>query len=193
MQNASENSKCAFGFRGTWRTFDGTNGLPGPAVALLQDAQGYLWIGTWGLGASVFDGESIRTLSTEDGLVGNEVWSFMQDADGALWFGTQTGISRYYDGSFTNYTSADGLVHDDTSDMLRDRSGALWIATEGGISRLGEGESFVNYTTRDGLVNDHATRLARSQSFCKPATAETISSSLRTIPTRFCIISCKSS
>ena len=37
MNQDSENSTCSFKFRGTWRTFDGTNGLPGPAISFCQD------------------------------------------------------------------------------------------------------------------------------------------------------------
>jgi hypothetical protein len=31
--------------RGTWRSLDGTNGLPGPVLCFHQDRGGYLWKG----------------------------------------------------------------------------------------------------------------------------------------------------
>ena len=77
-------SRCEFSFRGTWRTFDGTNGLPGPAIAFCQDDAGYLWIGTWGQGVCIYDGEAMRNLSTDDGLAGNDVWAVLED-DGVGW------------------------------------------------------------------------------------------------------------
>lgn len=145
--------------RGRWRTLDGTNGLPGPAISLFQDRAGYLWIGTYGQGVGVFDGEGMRTLSRADGLPSSRVWAIAQDLEGILWFGTQRGLVRYDGRDLRTYTAADGLAHDDVSALLVDASGTLWVATEGGVSRL-EGESFHSYTTADGLAGDGVADLA---------------------------------
>ena len=44
-----------------WKSYDLTDGLPAGAICLYQDAAGYLWIGTWGGGVSVFDGQKFVT------------------------------------------------------------------------------------------------------------------------------------
>lgn len=32
--------------RGTWQAYDSTDGLPAGVICLLEDRQGYLWLGT---------------------------------------------------------------------------------------------------------------------------------------------------
>ena len=64
---------------GTWRNYDGTNGLPGPALAVGQDPDGFLWVGTYGTGVSRYDGEVFRTFSSSDGLLAKHIWSMLTD------------------------------------------------------------------------------------------------------------------
>ena len=125
--------------RGTWRTLDGTNGLPGPVVALHQDAQGYLWMGTWGRGVATYDGQSMRTLTTEDGLAGDQVWAVAESPDGGVWLGTNAGLSRWDGSRLTSFGVADGLPHDQVTDLCFDADGCLWIATEAGLALLEDG------------------------------------------------------
>lgn len=137
--------------RGRWRTLDGTNGLPGPAISLHQDRAGYLWIGTYGQGVAAFDGERMRTIARADGLPSNRVWALAQDLDGAMWFGTQGGLVRYDDGDLRVYDESDGLPHRNVSALLVDAEGSLWAATGGGVGRF-DGQSFHPYTVADGLA-----------------------------------------
>ena len=65
--------------RGTWRSLDGTNGLPGPVLCFHQDQDGYLWMGTWGCGVALYDGNTITTLGIEEGLTGDRVWAIAED------------------------------------------------------------------------------------------------------------------
>ena len=54
--------------RGLWRSYDGNNGLPGPAIAVAQDRADYLWLATFGVGICRYDGEVFRTYGEEEGL-----------------------------------------------------------------------------------------------------------------------------
>ena len=152
-------SDLSIGCRGTWRTFDGTTGLPGPAIALFEDRTGYLWFGTWGYGAGRYDGEVFDSLTSHDGLASDVVWSILQDAEGAMWFGTDTGLSRYDGTCFTNYTSADGLVGDDVNTLYLDREGRLWIGTVGGLSLL-DGRAFASHPAVEGLCGGQVHAIA---------------------------------
>ncbi|MDA0337127.1 MAG: hypothetical protein O2782_18350, partial [bacterium] len=53
--------------RGTWRSLDGTTGLPGPVLCFHQSHGGHLWMGTWGRGVAIYDGHTIRALEKADG------------------------------------------------------------------------------------------------------------------------------
>jgi signal transduction histidine kinase/HPt (histidine-containing phosphotransfer) domain-containing protein len=68
------------------RQFGPAQGLNQPFIyCLLQDRQGYLWLGT-AEGLVRYDGSHFVTLTTRDGLADNFVTSLWQDpASGALW------------------------------------------------------------------------------------------------------------
>jgi len=159
--------------RGTWRTYDGTTGLPGPAITLFEDRTGYLWIGTWGSGVSRYDGQNFTTFTTKDrladqnSLVGDVIWTICQDRAGDIWFGTTEGASRYDGEKFTNYTVEDGLAGKDVEAIIQCRAGYLWIGTENGLSRFddrrNDGEKFTNFTTKDGLTHHEVRAMARDQ------------------------------
>lgn len=120
--------------RGTWRTLDGTNGLPGPVLCMHQDRDGYLWLGTWGRGVAIYDGDQVRSHDTGAGLAGDRVWAIAEDEAGNKWLGTQSGLSRFDGRGFTTFRVADGLPDDDVNDLLVDRAGRLWIATARGLA-----------------------------------------------------------
>lgn len=152
--------------RGTWRTYDGTTGLPGPAITLFEDRTGYLWIGNWGSGVSRYDGQNFTSFTTKDRLVGRDsltgdvVWAICQDRTGDMWFGTTEGVSRFNGQTFTNYTVEDGLAGQDVEAIVQCRAGYLWIGTENGLSRF-DGEKFTSYTTKDGLPNERVHSVAQ--------------------------------
>lgn len=52
--------------------------------AIVQDREGFLWIGTPG-GLHRFDGYAFKTFTTADGLASNAVDDIWMDADGLLW------------------------------------------------------------------------------------------------------------
>ena len=142
--------------QGHWTTYSTLEGLAGGNVtSLLQDRDGYLWIGTSGTGLTRYDGETFKTFTTEDGLVHGGIWSIFQDRDGYLWFGTNGGVSRYDGETFKNFTTQDGLANNNVSSILQDRDGALWFGTPGSVSRY-DGQTFSTFTRQDGLVRNAA-------------------------------------
>jgi ligand-binding sensor domain-containing protein len=109
---------------------------PNYVFSALSDKTGRgVWFGTWGGGASLFDGKTWRSFSTNDGLAGNIVYSMAQDADGGVWFGTNHGVSHYDGAKFTNFTTANGLL-DSNVYAIAVTDGGVWFGTKGGVSRL---------------------------------------------------------
>ncbi|MBS1791696.1 MAG: hypothetical protein JST85_28560 [Acidobacteria bacterium] len=78
----------------------------------------------------------VRTYTTADGLLRDEVRRIRQDSRGFLWFCTADGVSRFDGYGFTNYTTDDGLPHRTVNDLIETRAGAVWIATENGLARF---------------------------------------------------------
>ena len=54
-------------------------------VSILEASDGSLWFGTE-VGVSRYDGANWYSLTQEDGLAGNDVYSILEASDGSLWF-----------------------------------------------------------------------------------------------------------
>ena len=122
-------------------------------LPILEDHEGTIWVGTNGGGLNRFRNKKFSTLTTNDGLASNLVFSLAEAPDNVLWVGTHKALSRLQDGKFTNFTKKDGLPNDSITALYVDSRGTLWIGTRGGLSRYNT-RAFVNFTTRDGLSND---------------------------------------
>ena len=84
----------------------------GDIRAMIETADGTTWIGTE-IGIHVLDGVSLhRTalLTTDQGLVDNDVQALYRDRSNRIWVGTVDGVSLFQDGQFTReLTASDGL------------------------------------------------------------------------------------
>lgn len=81
----------------------GTNeGLPQSQVtSIVQDKQGYLWVGTLG-GLAKFNGKDFETYSSESGLLNNRVRS-LSIIDEVIWVGHDRGVSRIKKGKIDKW------------------------------------------------------------------------------------------
>ncbi|MFC1716789.1 sigma 54-interacting transcriptional regulator, partial [Candidatus Poribacteria bacterium] len=139
--------------QGTWRTYDVTDGLPGEPYCLLQDKDGYLWIGTTA-GLCRYDGAEFVIYTTAHGLAGNRVWALCEDDQGYLWIGTTTGLCRYDGTEFVIYAAIHELADNYARRVLcKDDQGKIWIGTDHGLCCF-DGDRFTTYTTTDGLLDD---------------------------------------
>ena len=66
----------------------------------------------------------VKTYTTADGLLRDEVLRIRQDSRGFLWFCTQGGLSRFDGYGFTNYTMDDGLPTPSVNDLVEATDGA---------------------------------------------------------------------
>ncbi|MBC7933556.1 MAG: hypothetical protein H7Z38_23595, partial [Rubrivivax sp.] len=79
----------------------------------------------------------VRTYTSADGLVHDQVERIMQDSHGFIWFCTVDGLSRFDGYRFTNYGVKDGLSLARVNEMIETRDGVYWVATNGGgVSRF---------------------------------------------------------
>jgi len=98
------------------------------------DRFGNKWFGTWGGGASRFDGKNWRNFTTEDGLAGNIVYTVIVDPhDGALWFGTNHGLSRFDGEEWLSIGIQDGLANENVYAVAIDGSRRVWLGEKGGV------------------------------------------------------------
>ncbi len=142
------------------RVYNVPDGLVQSQVqTILQDFQGYLWIGTVD-GLSRFDGHSFKNFTTEEGLPDNFIASGLVDRQGYLWFGFNNLQVGRFDPAISQLDTL--LVLSDSAEssgiavksIYQDHTGAFWFATYGlGVFRW-DGNHFNHYTTRNGLPGD---------------------------------------
>lgn len=134
--------------------YAGAQGLTNHDVlTMIFDKNSHLWFGS-GNGLNRFDGETIHTYKTGQGMIKNSVISLKEDSKGNIWIGVyEGGLSRFDGSGFTHYTTDQGLVHNTVWSIHEDQQGALWLATRGGLSRF-DGNSFINFEKEQGLSDN---------------------------------------
>jgi ligand-binding sensor domain-containing protein/signal transduction histidine kinase len=113
---------------GVWNTYDGSDGLPGSAVCLLHDRQGYLWIGSFRDGLTRFDGQSFKTFTQDHGLPGLRISALIEDTQGQLWVGTDKGLCRRQEECFVPIEGIDQEIEALTPGEDLDAQTGLWVA-----------------------------------------------------------------
>lgn len=111
-------------------------GLPETEVVLCmtEDGEGNLWMGTLSSGLVCLIPRHIQTLTTRDGLPGDNTWALLEAADGALWVGTDRGVARLHDGEAQTWDTAAGLCSDHIRALAEDAQGHIWIGTAAGLN-----------------------------------------------------------
>jgi ligand-binding sensor domain-containing protein len=160
--------------RQTWQT---ENGLPQNTVrAILQDYQGYLWLGTEG-GLARFDGLKFTVFNAENtaALKNNNILSLLEDKAGTLWIGTAEGLASLHNTNFQSYTIEDGLPANRIWSLTLDRAGVLWATTPEGAASFHN-----NYFVRGvappqtQTVQDSLSRLSKNSGHSLPSSQITV-------------------
>ncbi len=142
------------------------------------DPQGRPWVGTYGGGLSLLDGDRWLTYTPYGagrvasygsewtryppgrGLGDLWVYDVAFDHDRTMWVATWKGLSRFDGVGFSTFTVDDGLVDKWVYAIAVDGDGSLWLGTEGGVNRF-DGTHWTSYTHRDGLGADPSHLSAR--------------------------------
>jgi ligand-binding sensor domain-containing protein len=110
--------------------------------AITEPENGELWISTIGQGVLILDlnKDTVRQLTTRDGLASDVCNTLFVDSKGIIWAGTNkglTGITRNPGGqlSFRNISIKNGLVSNEVNSIC-EAEGKLWVGTTEGLSVL---------------------------------------------------------
>lgn len=116
------------------------DGLPQISVmAITQDAEGYLWVGTQD-GLARFDGVHFATYTpdSEPALPGIWIRALLTDPEGRVWIGSYKGLAMYASGRFTTYRLPGAAARRelDVYAIATDARGAVYAATDQGVLRV---------------------------------------------------------
>jgi ligand-binding sensor domain-containing protein/signal transduction histidine kinase len=86
------------------RNYKAIDGLPQSQVnIMLEDRNGYLWIGTHGGGLARFDGRHFKVYTTLDGLLSNIITYLKLDSQQNLWIVHPRGMSKFDGVTFKHF------------------------------------------------------------------------------------------
>ena len=99
-------------------------------------------------GQLLYDGKTIKSWSTDEGLVGNKVRLAIETAPGEFYVGTTTGLSIIHaDGTIANFKQPEGLETEYVMAVYKDTHGVIWIGTDGGGIYLMKNEKIFSHLT----------------------------------------------
>ena len=130
---------------------------------------GSLWIGTdsglthltparssSSLQGGIRGEDRFTTLTTRDGLAGDNIASLVWSPHGELWVGTTQGLNRIQGSHIDSWTTANGLPDNSVNTIALDTAGVLWVGSQHGLSHL----EHDRWISQSGLQGDRIDALA---------------------------------
>ena len=134
-------------------------------ISLIQDRQGFVWIGTNNAGLYRYDGYKSEKYQFQannpKSLPHDRVSALFEDKEGRIWVGTQNGLARFNleTGDFTRFFPSLGANnHRIIKSIISDGKSGMWLATWGGLQHFDPIKaSFTNYEHDPANVGSLAT------------------------------------
>lgn len=111
---------------------------PNYVFSLIVIKDDTVWAGTWGGGASHYDGKQWTNYTKDQGLAGNIVYSVAEGQNGDLWFGTNGGLSRYDGKNWYTFTSKEGLLDNNVYAIAVSDDNQIWVGSKSGVMVLAQ-------------------------------------------------------
>ena len=109
-------------------------------ISLIQDQQGFVWIGTNNAGLYRYDGYKSEKYQLQSNnpksLPHDRVSALFEDKEGRIWVGTQNGLARFNraSGDFTRFFPSAGPNNQRIiKSIVSDGKTGMWLATWGGL------------------------------------------------------------
>jgi response regulator RpfG family c-di-GMP phosphodiesterase/ligand-binding sensor domain-containing protein len=103
-------------------------------LALLEDRQGALWIGTEDSGLARLRDGHLDFFGVAQGAPGVLIWTFFEDSHGVLWVGGANGLARREGERFVREPLPEALGETSVLALAEDAAGRLWIGTLEGLA-----------------------------------------------------------
>lgn len=158
----------------SWRQWGAESDVPAGSIsdgptsrvkALVEDDEGRLWVGTFGEGVYLFDGNHWQT-PQDIGFTEVPDTPYIESgfisADGSAWFGANRGGVVHFpqgDDKVEHLTPGEGLSGDTVVAISQTPDGVMWFGIyQRGIDRW-DGKNWSHITIEDGLISDNVQAL----------------------------------
>ena len=144
----------AFSQTYNFKNYNTEQGLPQSQVlSIFQDHRGNMWFGTNSGSVGKFDGNKFTSISDNEGLINNAVFSIIENNKNEMVFGTSKSVSVFNGLTFKNYNEKQGLKNSWIFKLLQDGY-KTWIGTQEGVYIL-QNEKIRRFTF-DKILNTAA-------------------------------------
>ncbi|MEQ1732887.1 MAG: SpoIIE family protein phosphatase [Bacteroidia bacterium] len=137
--------------------FNTLHSLPLQQVNDIKHYRNYTYVAT-NNGVHIYNNNSrhIKTFTTNEGLLHNNIYNIHIDKIGRVWFAAHgSGVFYLKGNEFVVFKNIAGLNLFNINSITSDSYNTVWIATEGdGVFKY-ENNNFTNYRTTDGLLNNY--------------------------------------
>ncbi len=131
-----------------FKTYSVNDGLLQSRVnTLMQDSQGYLWIGT-DSGVCKFDGSRFYYYDANGPLINGHITDILEDSSTHIWIATQQGVHHYNRSQWYYFNRENGLIDNHILTLYEDRQGKIWIGTEKGV-QVWNGETWNHFLPKE--------------------------------------------
>lgn len=138
-------------------SFNALHALPLQQINAIKQYGKHIYIAT-NNGLHVYNiyTKNIKTFTTNEGLLHNNIYSVCADKLGRIWFAAHgAGIFYLKDNEFVAFKDVAGLNLFNINSISVDDYNTVWIATEGdGVFKY-ERNNFTNYRTSNGLLSNY--------------------------------------
>ncbi len=119
------------------RNFTAIDGLPQSQVqGIVEDENGYLWLGTQGGGLTRFDGRQFKVYTTLDGLVSNFVYGVRIDSDKNLWILHPRGLTKFDGLKFTKFLDLGSLYLTKNFQRMFIKEKTVYVLSGEGLTKI---------------------------------------------------------
>ena len=103
-----------------------------------ESPSGEMWFGTNAHGIMIWKDSTFKKLSTDDGLLSNQIWDIQFLRDNEAWIATMNGVSVYKDGVgiIKSWEKANGLSGEAAYQVFEASDKTIWIPTSSGITLI---------------------------------------------------------
>ncbi|WP_345948051.1 two-component regulator propeller domain-containing protein [Mucilaginibacter sp. PAMB04274] len=116
---------------------------------ITEDPEHRIWVGTLG-GACRFDGKEFMSLTKEQSLNSNFIFSVFNDPKGRLWIGSSAGLSVSVNNKVFNYALPSAIKHHSVTSIVQDRAGQTWLLMDNQLCKT-QGKTVTPVTLPNSL------------------------------------------